>query len=489
MPTEKPTHLDDVGLPDIHYNPLQNYRNVTYNTRLTMMPALESTQTRTERSYDSSKGIIMWETGGAGTVFLEELTIETVGTGNNTASYAMQQFHKFQGKLVEPVGGRFIEALSIGALTLGYPNNSDAVYMLEVFFQGYNTDSDEPEVCKGWEGEELVFRWYVKLLQLKMTLDYKGSIYDFEMFPDLGTAALSDHLNLEQGFKMEGSPATIGAFCTQLEEALNKREEAKIKSGERCYPHKYVVSAHKEIAGLKYDYGFFAQFVPNWSMFKGQIQVPSGTTIQSFILSSMPNSKEVLKFLHRIPEKKDYNSTDTKDNTSHIPAKNFSIICGAKTQEKNKLPLFDNRIGTTAKEVHYFITTKEDAKNIIGPKEYEDAWEPSQRDKRVDNWIKKGLLRKVYKWIYTGKNSEVINADIKIDNLWRSVRPLWLDENGNPIASPSTQPASKSKNSADKSKSLPCNEARTVMSAGDGQGQLYVEDMPNRAGQYIDINP
>jgi hypothetical protein len=489
MAAEKPTHLDDIGLPDTHYNPLQNYRNVTYNTRLTMMPAIESTQTRTERSYDSSKGIIMWETGGAGTIFLEELTIETVGTGNNTGAYAMQQFHKFQGKLVEPVGGRFIEALSIGALTLGYPNNSDAVYMLEVSFQGYNTDSDQPEQCKGWDDEELVFRWYVKLLQLQMNLDYKGSIYDFEMFPDLGTAALSDHMNLEQGFKMEGSPPTISDFCKQLEEALNKREEAKIKSGERCYPHKYVISAHKEIAGLKYDYGLVGNFVANWSMLRGQLQVPAGTTIQSFILNSMPNSKEVLKFLHRIPEKKEFNSTETNDNTSHIPAKNFSIICGAKTQEKNKLPLFDNRIGTTAKEVHYFITTKEDAKNIISSKEYEDAWDPAQRDKRVDNWIKKGLLRKVYKWIYTGENSEVINADIKIDNLWRTVRPLWLDEKGNPISATSTQPASRANNSANKSKSVPCNEARMVQPIGDGKEQLYVEDMPYREGQDMDINP
>ena len=118
MAMTKPDHLDDVGVPDVVYNPLSNYRNVTYNTRLTMMPLTESTASRPDRSYNYKNGIIMWETGGTGSTYLEELTMETVGTGNQTGNYAMQQHHLFSGKLVEPLGGRFIESLSIAAMSL-----------------------------------------------------------------------------------------------------------------------------------------------------------------------------------------------------------------------------------------------------------------------------------------------------------------------------------------------------------------------------------
>lgn len=489
MAAERPTFNDDIGLPDIHYNPLQNYRNVTYNTRLTMMPAKEAALERPLRSYDFKKGIIMWETGGAGTVFLEELQVETVGTGSASGSYASQQFHNFSGKLVEPIGGRFIEALSLGALTLGYANNSGAVYLFEIYFSGYNSESDMPEQCRGWDGEELIFRWYVTLKELKMKLDYKGSTYDFTMFPSTAEAGLSDHTHLEQGFKMEGSPGTIGEFCTQLEKALNDREKEKVKSQQRCHAHVYKISAHKEIANLKYDYGLFSLNTLSFGMYKGQIQVPSGTTIQSFVLSSMPNSKDILKFLHKIPEKKDFNSTDTKKDTMHIIAKNFSIISGSKDRETAGKPLFDNRIGTTAKEVHYFITTKEDAKNVIGPQEYEDAWETTNRDKRVDNWIKKGLLRKVYKWIYTGENTEVINCDIKLDYLWRTVRPLWLDKDGKPVSAQSTRLAAKATKGGSSPAPVACVDARSVQPFNDGKTQLYVEDMPYREGQDLDINP
>ena len=486
----KPTYNDDTGLPDIHYNPLQNYTNSTYNTRLTMMPSIESTMGRKDRSYDSSKGIIMWDTAGTGTILLEEMSIETVGTGNATGNYAMQSFHKFQGKLVEPLGGKFIEALSLAAMTLNYPNNSDAVYLLEISFKGYDS-GDLPTNCKGWDDEELTFRWYVKLLQLHMALSYQGTTYNFELFPDLGTAALSDYTNLEQGFRMAGYPSTLGQFCKQLEEALNKREEEKVKSGIRCYPHKYVITAHKEITNLKYDHGFVSDLSHMWGLRKGEVQVQAGTTIQSFILNSMPNSSDVLKFLHRIPEKKEYNASDTKPKTSHLPAKNFSIISGAKAQQKNKLPIFDNKLGGVVQEVHYFITTKEDAKNIISPVEYEDAWDANQRDKRVDNWIKKGLLRKVYKWIYTGENAEVISADIKIDNLWRNVRPLWIDsDSGKPINQTATAKTTKEKSGGNSAiKAIKCDEAKMIDSSNGSNKTLYAEDMPYRPGDEKNISP
>lgn len=486
---DKPTYNDDIGLPDTHYNPLQNYTNVTYNTRLTMMPAPEQTKDRMSRSYDSNNGIIMWDTGGSGAIYLEELTIETVGTGNATGNYAMQSFHKFQGKLVEPLGGRFIEAISVAAMTLGYSNNN-ALFLLEISFKGYDS-GDLPVACKGWDDEELIFRWYVNILQLKMSLNYQASTYDFELCTSDASAQLSDHNNLEQGFRMAGYPSTIGDFCKQLAEALNKREEANVKSGIRCYPHKYVITAHKEISNLKYDHGFVSYLSHLWGMRKGEVQVEAGTTIQSFVLGSMPNSQEVLKFLHRIPEKKEYNSPDTKEKTSHLPAKNFSIISGSKAVEKDNKPLFDNKLGSIVEEVHYFITTKEDAKNIISPVEYEDAQDPAQRDKRVDNWIQKGLLRKVYKWIYTGENTEVINADIKIDNLWRSVRPLWIDsETGKPIAQTASskttkqQPAGKSN-----SKEKKCEEARKVNPSNASEKQNYSDDQSDRTGSASDISP
>ena len=488
MAMTKPVHLDDVGIPDVVYNPLSNYRNVTYNTRLTMMPLSESMASRPARSYSYKNGIIMWETGGTGTTYLEELTMETVGTGNKTGNYAMQQHHLFSGKLVEPLGGRFIESLSLAAMSSGYNNNDGAVYLLEIMFKGYDTDSDAPVDCVGWDGEPMHFCYYVRIKTLKMKLDYKGSVYDFEMYPDIGAAGHSDHMNLEQGFRMEGHPATIGDFCKQLEKALNKREKEKVSAGLRSIPHKYTITAHKDIAGLKYEYSFFSDVTHLWGMRKGELQVQAGTTIHTFMGSSLPNSQDVLKFLHRVNDgKKEYNNPDTKKGTINKPARHFSVICGAKSLGK-----FDKKLGGYAEDVHFFLTTKEDAKTVISPQEYEDATDQIQRDGRINYWISKGLLRKVYKWIYTGENTEVINCDIKLDYLWRNVRPMWIDEFGKPLGGTSTArtthepPDGRATGQTGKGQGPRGTQGSGGSGGGtgsfsNGPGVTYAEDLPPRS--------
>ena len=477
MAAEKPTYNDNIGLPDIHYNPLQNYRNVTYTTRLTMMPALESTQSRLDRSYDYKKGIVIWETGGTGTVFLEELTMECVGAGNNTGNYITQLPIRFKGKVVEPLGGRFIESLSLAALDLGYKSN-DGVYLFEIAFTGYNTDSDTPEVCKGWEGEELIFRWYIKLNQLNMQLDYKGSVYDFEFVSSSGQVLNSDYSTLEDGFRMVGSPDTIGSFCKELSDALNKREEEHVKAGLRCIPHKYVITAHKDITNLKVKSGFWSRQTFSMLLGRGEIQGKPGQSIQTLILGTIANSEDMMKHLHRIPDKKDYNSPDVKPGKSEFVPRNVVIIPGSKDVEENKANAFDPKLGSTAKELHFFITTKEDPRNVISPQEFKDAQDPVERNKRVDNWIKKGLLRKVYKWIYTGENSEVINTNIKLDYMWRNVRPIWVSsESGKPVAATgATATSAKQKTPAAGAAAINCNDAKGVGTAQQRVAATYAED-------------
>jgi hypothetical protein len=473
---EKPTHNDNIGLPEIHYNPLQNYRSVTYNTRLTAMPAFEATLSRYERSYDYKKGIVLWETGGSGSVYLEEMTMECTGAGNKTGNYITQIPINFKGKVVEPLGGRFIEEISLANYDLGYKSN-DGVYLFEIIFSGYNTDSDSPEICKGWEGEELVFRWYVRINELQMNLDYKGSTYDFEFITSSGQAMNSDYTQLEEGFRMVGTPATVGSFCKELADALNKREEEHVKDGLRCIPHKYVITAHKDIVNLKIQNGFWSRASAQFNIGRGEVQSQPGQTIQSFILGQLANSQDMMKHLHRIPDKKDYNSNDVKPGKIDIVPKNVVIIPGAKDVSENKGYAFDPKLGSSAKEIHFFVTTKEDPRNIIAPQEYKDAQDPVERNKRVDNWIKKGLLRKVYKWIHTGENSEVINTSLKLNYMWRNVRPMWVSsETGKQIAPSGTSATAKKKSEAARTKAIKCDDAKMVGTETQRVAATYAED-------------
>jgi len=491
MPVGQKPQLNLPGLGELHYNPLQQYRNVTYNVRLSMMPASDGKMAREARSYNYKIGIVMLETGGTGSVNLEELTMKMVGAGNQTPNFNMVPPHEIKMKLVEPLGGRFIESLSIAAIKQNYITNPDAIYLLEVWFTGYD-DDDNPVVCKNWGGGPLEFRWYVVMTELKMQLDYRGSVYDLEFVSSEGQANLGDFMSLEQGFRMVGSPSTIGEFCKELETALNKREEDKVKAGLREHPHKYKITAHRDLVNLKYDYSLFSRVTTLFGMFRGEIQVSNATSIPRFITNQMPNSKEVLKYLHRVDDgKKIYNVPDTNPNTINKPTRNIVCIAGSKFQEQGSGYLFDTKLNAPAQEINFFVYARTDSKSFISPQEYIDAYEASQRNGRVQVWLDQGLLRKAYKWIYTGENTEVINAELKIDNLWRAVRPLWIDtESGKIIAPGAATPPAQRRPPGQRENPPTSNQARQPQPntwAAAGQ-TLYAEDLPARPGKPED-NP
>ena len=491
MPVGQRPQLDLPGLGELHYNPLQQYRNVTYNVRLSMMPASDGRQARESRSYNYKIGIVMLETGGTGSVNLEELTMKMVGSGNTTPNFNMIPPHEIRMKLVEPLGGRFIESLSIAAIKQDYRQNPDAIYLLEVWFTGYD-DDDNPVVCRNWDGGPLEFRWYVMMTDLKMQLDYRGSTYDVTFVASEGQANLSDFMNLEQGFRMTGSPSTIGEFCKELEEALNKREEDKVKAGLREHPHKYKITAHRDLVNLKYDYALFSRATFSWLLGRGEIQVSNQTTIPRFVTSQMPNSKEVLKYLNRVDDgKKIYNHPETLPNSINKPPRTIVCIAGSKFQESGEGYLFDTKLNAPAQEVHFFVYARTDSKTFISPREYIDAYEATQRNARVQVWLDQGLIRKAYKWIYTGENTEVINAELKIDNLWRAVRPLWIDSENGRIVAPMSRGAPAQQRPPNQREPAPtANQARqpqpkTWVAAGE---TLYAEDLPARPGKPED-NP
>jgi hypothetical protein len=491
MPVGKRPENTVAGLPDIHYNPLQQYRNPTYNVRFTMMPASDAVRVTNSKNFNYTTGLVMFETGGTGTINMEELTMKILPAGNATGNYMVTQPVIYTMKLVEPIGGRFIESLSLAAYKLGYVQNQDAVYLLEVSFVGYD-DDDQPVTCKDWDGAEMTYRWYVSIGQLRTQIDYRGATYDLELMRADGRGLLGDFMNLEQGFRMTGNPSTVGDLCRQLEEALNKREKEKVEAGLRQYPHKYKISAHKKMKDLKYDYGFFDRGNWSWAIGKGETQIEAGTTIPNFITNSLPNSKDMMKFLHKVNEgKKKFNDPDTLPNTLGILSEHIAILVGSVPQSQGEDILFDEKLNAPAEEINIFITTQPGSKNIISPREYIDAYSAAQRNDRVQEWIKLGLLRKAYRWIHTGENTEVITANIKIDNLWRIVRPLWIDtETGKPVAPSSTQPPSSKRNPAAQNSNLSAEEARQVRNKEFKGGEAtYAEDMPYRAGQEQDSSP
>jgi len=479
----KPTTLDGFkGIPDIHYNPLQAYTNTTYNTRLTMMPAREKTFERKHRSFDYTKGIIMWETGGTGTIYLEEMELRTAGIGNDSDAFNASRLAEIKGKLIEPTGGRFIESIAIASPILEYASNTECIYLLEIYFTGYDKN-DLPVICKGWKGEPQIYRWYVTMPTLVMTLDFKGATYEFTMIDSNSSALSPDAMTFEEGFKMQSKSPTVGGFCTELSKALNDRQNHSVKAGGRGHPNRYVITPHKDIANCKFDVGLGSKI---WRFaFGNEKTAAAHTTILQFIGNALSQSSDLLKILHRVNDgKKAYNAADTKPNTL---GKIFNVLgyaSGVRAIEgPDKLPIWDDKINGYVYEYHYFLYLKPEY-SAGTPQEYKDSQDPDQRRARVDEWIRFGLLRKVYKWTHTGENTEVLSCNLKFDNLFRIVQPLWISsETGKPLTGSAMQPTTQlKKDSAGKIDQINSSKMLNTLQSVSGGKQAYAEDLLSRLG-------
>jgi len=479
-----------IGIPDLHINPLQQYTNVTYNTRLTMMPAREMAEPKAPRSYDYKNGIIMWETGGSGTIYLEEMEIEMAGVGNNSDDYKTASLAKVKGRLVEPIGGRLIESIAISSQLMEYESNNASIYLLEVYFTGYDK-SDLPIICKGWNGEDQIYRWYVSLNELNMSLDYKGAVYDFKMTDAGAEASSPDAMLFESSFKMDSSKPTVGGFCDELAKALNDREDDKVKSGLREFPSRYVITPHKEIALCKFNKLGPVSRAWQW-VFGGEKTAPAHTSITQFIDDTLSQSSDLLKMLHRVNDgKREYNSTDTKPKSLGKISRVLGYANGAVAiKGTNGLPQWDEKLNGYVYEYHYFVHMLSEAR-IILPGELKDTEDPNERRSRVDAWISEGLLRKAYKWIYTGENAEVLTCSLKLNNLFRHVRPLWISsETNKAISAGATQPTAREKSGNTGKNPNKLNYAKmlnTLHTATTGN-QAYAEDLLVRTGQQANIN-
>lgn len=479
------------GISELHYNPLQQYRNVTYNVRLTMMPRHEAPQKTSDRSYNYTTGQIMMETGGTGTINLESLRIKINGPGNNTANYMVAIPASISMELIEPIGGRFIESLSLAAWKLGYRSNTLAIYLLEVWFTGYD-ENDQPVVCQDWNGNTLIYRWYTRINDLKATIDYKGSKYEVSLVVDHGGGLLANFQHIEEALRIERPLNTIQDICKGLEEALNRRQDARVRAGTQRHPHRYVIQAHPAIAGFKIESqrsgpSRFWNWLTNSSP---STTVSQGTTISSYLTNAMANSTEFLEFLHRVDRnKKGPNATETNPNSLQELMSHVAIVVGSRMREDGDDILFDNITNDAVHEIHIYVTTTPNPKIILSPQEYIDANTASQRNARVQTLLRLGILRKAYSWIYTGENTEVIKADIRINNLWRVVRPLLIEsETGQIITSSAAQPTAQHVNPAQQANPARASTARTVEEGRQQQRREYVggapeytEDLPNRS--------
>lgn len=374
-------------------NILNKYENVTYNFKL-MMGAEDEANSDAP---DLSNMVVLVQSGVTGSFYIKDVEIETVvGPNERTQN---QQATLFKVSIVEPNGISFIDKVIEGALELGIKNIMRGVMFLELVFLGYDSSGQQVEI------NDIPKRiWRLQVTEVATSLDTQGSNYvmNFAAMGDYAFHRLNSSaaiLKQELSFPV----STVGKFFDDLGYYLTLQDTRASLQGHTTR-NEYIFDVDPSMRNWKIGQSPLtknapAMFVDNGGLISGAFK--TGTTLSEIVNAVFSSTEEASRMV----------------NPQSSPNVMGNAIRGS---DVGKIPMINARneiIGYNQNNNEYmrrytFYINKYDAPRILIDKPVPDT------DQGRAHYLFEDSLRKKYEYMFTGKNTEVLNLDIDLNLLW-----------------------------------------------------------------------
>lgn len=408
------------AFPEVSSNPLNKFSS--YNCLITLSCLNHEEQNKGVFDKSKIKNVIAKTSGDWGSnnrvktefgqfdYFIEDLII--INQPNLSQDTGESYANKISFKIVEPFSmGLFLNTMLVGALNSGYKNHRDAAYLLMIEFVGY-TDDNKPHA----PDPSLTRFIPIRFIDMKFSVKSSGSTYECEAIPYNEVAFRTPISNLKSSISLEGS--TVFQLLISLQNALNDYAFKMIGSNESDIPDQFNIQFPKEFYETA-DQGSASEIArsivfrgtetgnmkfPNqddmYDPAKGiqnnrkvgtvtdkTYNFPSGTKIQTVISEVVIRSEYISKQLTN------YNVQTNKKGMLKWFRIEVQVMDGPYSKIQNRQTrIYNYRV--VPYEVHIG--------KLIPPTAIPAGYEE----------IKKTVNR-LYDYIYTGKNTEIINFDIE----------------------------------------------------------------------------
>lgn len=397
---------------DIEQNILDRFDLPTYHIRYYMMAdkAVEADDfsgARRERIIIAESGVTALE--------IDDLEIHTVAGISREAGIGKAT--NFSFTIIEPHGAQLLDRIAEAANRLGIANFAKAPFFLEVSFRGRSTgdlSSMEPGTDNELRG--LVWTWPIIMTKMAMNVNVGGSTYALEaaIYGDL--AYTNQASDVEKSTVVTAS--TVGEFFTGFEEQLNLREAEKAESNK-----------YKEIDKYKF---FIDEKILNEKIIPDRIGDQQN---RAATMNKLENGKIEFTFqpgisIDRVVEsilsltaffQKEIKGTDDKDTQGDDKKGEDAIFQTLyRMLADTKMGPYDTERQDYQRTYRYLIVpyNMTTVQTISNEKSTVDSNQRFQAIKR------KGLVRKIYDYIYTGLNDQVLDFDLTFNFNWYAALPL-----------------------------------------------------------------
>jgi hypothetical protein len=422
---------DELAADDEWYkpNPLNRYLNAAYHFRFCMASDSDFLSAQNGGgslidAYDDVAKVVLAESGVTAGFNIKEVRIQQK-VGIVSPEQMQNGVAKFDITIIENLGTSFLEKMKNAALKLRIKNIRECPYFLELYFMGY--DEDGAPVTNLLADDDLGQggRWVYSLgvSKIKTAFESQGSEYQIEARPFSSITANSEAGRISDMITIKGR--TVGEMLTSLAEALSTAQDER--HGFPLVTYKFTTHPITNYEGE--DLSTFSIAPPdpelndasNLTMDESgipTIQIRGGT-IAGAVNTILASSARVQELAKNIPTTSEVDTSEEQSTESRVRE---SIVFQIEPEVVNGE--FDHVSGKYASEVNVHIHGLYTQSPIVSRQQVEDAKDPAVQAQMITKLRENGLLHKRYDYLFTGKNTEVINVDTNFEFAWSAVLPL-----------------------------------------------------------------
>lgn len=389
---DKPTSAKD-PLSKIGFNPVQNelnsFNNATYHFKLSMISDSIS-------DIKKANKVVLAESGATELNILSVRTSEVFSPNFKTKN---TQWISFEIQLFEPMGTDFYNKLANAAKILQVQNIQKCFYNLELYFLGYDQDSGKPTIINGRK-----WNWPLTIVDISSQLDAYGSKHTLNMIVAFCAASTDTYNVISQGFKLDGTTLKdiLGSLSTNMnQQIMDTYLFPMIKYKFEYLPYKNagttVNTPGDHIINLSNSTDVITRN-PDGA------HVAPGTTIEGLIDSLLSNSSSACELI----------SPGRKTDSQPVDPNNKKPNCYYVTLKTDiKLGAYHSLYGDYEREITYTIVPFDVTRLYGNFSRTDDITDRNYNIKRLKYIIEKKYISKLYDYIFTGDNTEVLSFDIQ----------------------------------------------------------------------------
>jgi hypothetical protein len=315
--------------------------------------------------------------------------------------------------IVEPHGFKWNEDARRVANDNGYNGISlgRVVWRLDIFFSGYNQDTGEwsPFIELDTRAKKTkLLTYYMNITTVDAKVTHTGTTYDMSIVPSGHSAYRPEEVVVAVGAIFTGSQSnaqTFGGFLERVSQVMNKA--VSDRTNEQVVRN-YEFKAPPELLAAEFFSGEFERkhgFLKNDP--KGGSTV--STSRDANVISLLEDALKDLELT--------WNQILKKDDPKHLKPRihwgiRFNVVYGSGVN-----PGTNDFDGITNQYIiEPFVTYKH--ATINNRDEMAKVVEVNAQADRVEEMLRLGMINRIYNYINTSENNEVIEVDIALKNFY-----------------------------------------------------------------------